>query len=73
MNKSYRMKKSHRPIKPSDLTVGQKFTLIGDDGLFTGKIAIVLNDYKSFVASNGCTYGLEGTYVKVKEEIQMRE
>ena len=64
------MKYTHRTMYPSDVVEGNKFIVVGDDGLYKGVIKNVLNpnsQYKAFNADDGCRYGLEDCYIKLEK------
>ena len=64
------MRLTHRPMVARDIKVGKKFIMIGDEGVYKGKIEEVLNPndlHKSF-CSDGCRYELEDCFVKLKEQ-----
>jgi len=52
----------------SDVVEGKKFIMLGDEGIYRGKILYVIMPnclYKAFMACDGCRYGLEDCYVKI--------
>lgn len=64
------MRLTHRPMVARDVKVGKKFIMLGDEGIYKGEIEEVLNPndlYKAFY-SDGCRYGLENSFVKLKEQ-----
>jgi len=65
------MRLVYRPMKASDVVEGQKFIMIGDEGLYKGVIDEVRypNDsFKAFIAEDGCRYGLDGSFIKIRKE-----
>lgn len=64
-----------RPMVQSDIKIGQRLIMIGDDNdLYYKTIDEVLNpshQFKAFVCDDGCRYGLDGCWIldKVKEDI----
>lgn len=64
------MKHEYRPMTPRDVVVGQRFLMVGDEGLYRGTIEEVLHPedmWNAFVAQDGCRYGLEGSYIIIKK------
>ena len=63
------MKLVYRPMEASDVVVGQKFIAVYNDGVYRGKIEEVINPnaWNAFIADDGCRYGLDGSFVKVKK------
>lgn len=60
-----------RPMVAQDVKPGQEFYLLGDYNIvYKGKIDSVLNPsdmHKAFIADDGCRYGLENSFVLIKE------
>jgi hypothetical protein len=60
-------KRTFRKAKPNDIVVGNTVYLLGDGNeIHTQTIDKVLrpdDNYKAYVADDGCRYGLDGLYV----------
>jgi len=60
-------KRTFRKATPEDITVGNTVYLLGDENeIYTQTIEEVLrpdDQWKAYVADDGCRYGLDGLYV----------